>query len=309
MRESAGLFPLNSHKPPVQLLVSLVIISGVALISFVFILVSAKLIFGIGINSIDLERELLTDIEIKFLRYIQAIQHFSLFLLPSLIISLLMTGSIINYLGLRHRPGYIVLLAVILASVSILPITSALGVLNSGFELPEWFPKISDWIIRKDEQAGRLTGWLIKADNTGGLLINIIVLSLLPAFGEEFMFRGIIQNIFTKWFRSSNLAIWITAILFSIVHFQFFGFLPRILLGLFFGYLYHWSSSIWLPVLAHFINNLVPVLGAYFMGWEEMNNRIAERGLDKGWLILIPFLMVILFMNLIRSAYKTKTGN
>jgi membrane protease YdiL (CAAX protease family) len=101
------------------------------------------------------------------------------------------------------------------------------------------------------------------------MTINLIMIAVLPALGEEFIFRGVFQKIFCRLFGSGHIAIWITAFIFSFVHLQFFGFLPRFILGLLFGYLFYWSRTLWLPVIAHFVNNAVPTFIAYFQGWES----------------------------------------
>ena len=94
------------------------------------------------------------------------------------------------------------------------------------------------------------------------------MIALLPAVGEELIFRGIIQRILKNLFRSGHLSVWVTAFVFSAIHFQFYGFLPRFILGLVFGYLFLWSETLWLPVIAHFINNGVLLLLVYFQNPE-----------------------------------------
>ena len=87
------------------------------------------------------------------------------------------------------------------------------------------------------------------------LAVGLVVIALLPALGEELVFRGYLQNKINQLGRNPHWAIWISAFLFSLIHFQFFGFVPRMLLGGFFGYLYYYSGQFHLPVIAHFTNN------------------------------------------------------
>jgi membrane protease YdiL (CAAX protease family) len=103
------------------------------------------------------------------------------------------------------------------------------------------------------------------------MIINLFIIAILPAVGEEFFFRGVLQKILIKLFKSGHVAIWVTAFIFSAMHFQFFGFVPRFILGLIFGYLFFWSGTLWLPVISHFINNAVPVIMAYKQGMEKFN--------------------------------------
>jgi hypothetical protein len=90
------------------------------------------------------------------------------------------------------------------------------------------------------------------------------MIGIIPAVGEELLFRGIIQRVLIQWTRNKHLGVWIAAILFSALHFQFYGFVPRALLGVMFGYMLIISGNLWLPVIAHFINNTVAVI-AYYM--------------------------------------------
>jgi len=101
------------------------------------------------------------------------------------------------------------------------------------------------------------------------LSFNIFLIAILPALGEELFFRGAIIRVFQDW-RGFKTAIWITAFIFSAIHLQFYGFLPRLLMGAFFGYLLLWSENLWLPVTAHFINNVVAVVFYYlkFNGYK-----------------------------------------
>ena len=95
------------------------------------------------------------------------------------------------------------------------------------------------------------------------MLFNIFLIAFIPAMGEELFFRGALQGALRDW-KGIKTAIWITAIVFSAIHLQFYGFVPRMLLGAFFGYLIFWSNSIWPAVLAHFVNNVMAVIFYYF---------------------------------------------
>ena len=112
---------------------------------------------------------------------------------------------------------------------------------------------------------------IMTPETLSGMWLNLVIIAALPAIGEELIFRGVFQKILQNLFRSGHLSVWFTSFLFSAIHFQFYGFLPRFILGLIFGYLFLWSRNIWLPVIAHFINNAVPTVGAYIKGWDAIN--------------------------------------
>lgn len=117
---------------------------------------------------------------------------------------------------------------------------------------------------------------IVVLDSTiSGLLMNLVIMAVIPAVGEELIFRGCLQRIFCKWIASPHVCIWLVAIIFSAIHMQFYGFLPRMLIGALFGYLYFWSKNIYVPIFAHFLNNAsVTVMAFIYSGdgksYEEM---------------------------------------
>jgi uncharacterized protein len=136
--------------------------------------------------------------------------------------------------------------------------------LNQELQLPVFLAGIEDWMKRTEEQAAELTMAFLTVNTFPGYLVNVLMVALIPAFGEEFFFRGVLQKVFYRWFRNPHFAILFVAIIFSAFHMQFYGFLVRLALGVIFGYLFYWSGNIWYPVLAHFVNNFMPVSLTYF---------------------------------------------
>jgi uncharacterized protein len=119
------------------------------------------------------------------------------------------------------------------------------------------------------------------------------MIAILPAIGEELMFRGVIQRIFTNWTKNYHWGIWISAFLFSAMHMQFYGFLPRMLLGGMFGYLLVWSGTMWVPILAHFVNNTMGVLGYYLIDKGTITKDIEEWGTGTEQIPLLIFSIVL----------------
>jgi membrane protease YdiL (CAAX protease family) len=127
------------------------------------------------------------------------------------------------------------------------------------------------------------------------LFSNLLVIALLPAIGEELFFRGIVQKQFEELTQNRTAGIVLTALLFSALHMQFFGFIPRFVLGVFLGFLYQWSGTIWLPVTAHFINNA----GAVILTWAFTRNNSSINpdtiGIEPGQELLLG---ISVFMSL-----------
>ena len=135
---------------------------------------------------------------------------------------------------------------------------------NSKFNFPEFANEFEKWAREREDTAADLTRFLTNFGSMGELLLALIIIAVLPAIGEEIVFRGLIQNELYRGTNNIHMSIWFAAVLFSAIHFQFFGFVPRLLLGALFGYLYYWSGNLILAILAHFVNNAVSVLALYF---------------------------------------------
>lgn len=240
----------------------------VTILSFVL----AIPIFGKGVFS-DLVSSSLTfdSTNINLLKYLQTVQSVGLFIIPSIIVAYLLGGNVSTYLQLNRKP---VAMSVILALVIIYaasPLINVLGIWNSNMSLPEWMSGIENWMRQNEDAADKLTDLFVQANTVPALLFNVLMIGIIPAIGEELLFRGVIQRIFTEWIKNKHIAIWITAILFSALHMQFYGFIPRALLGAMFGYLLIWSGNLWLPVLAHFINNTTAVIAYYLYNNGNIN--------------------------------------
>ncbi len=296
MTDYLELIPLSTKKPFVQFLVSMLVILVTAIAGLIITLLTAWLLFGIAPGGAEIEQLSLSVREINYFKYLQTFQHLSMFLLPALLISFLMKGEFTSYMGMRTPIHMIAIILSMLLIVFMIPLNSYLAWLNSGLDLPDWLDSLEQWMGRKELQTERITQILINAGTPGALIINIIIIAILPAVGEEFLYRGVLQNIFKGWLKSGNFAVMLTAFIFSAAHLQFYGFLPRFVLGLVFGYIYLWSLNIWLPVIAHFVNNAIPVILSYFYGWDTINSTMDELSSKDGLRIIIPTAIVLLIM-------------
>jgi uncharacterized protein len=134
---------------------------------------------------------------------------------------------------------------------------------NMQMEFPEFMREFERWAQQKEDEAEQLTRNLTAMTTFGHLMMALLVIAVLPSIGEELLFRGLIQNKIYAGIGNVHVAIWLTGILFSAIHLQFLGFFPRMLLGVLFGYLYVWSGNLWVPVLAHLVNNGFTIIVLY----------------------------------------------
>ncbi|WP_259069179.1 CPBP family intramembrane glutamic endopeptidase [Mucilaginibacter sp. X4EP1] len=168
-----------------------------------------------------------------------------------------------TYLKANFRfPWGLLFIAVLIMLLSN-PVIEVLSNINEKLKLPHALGGIQKWMEDSENEARQITEVMLKMNTVWTLIFDVVFIGLVPAIVEEFMFRGTLQTIFLKWTKNSHVAIWITAILFSAFHIEFFGFLPRLMLGLLFGYFVAWTGSIWPAVWAHFLNNGLDVVVTY----------------------------------------------
>jgi uncharacterized protein len=116
---------------------------------------------------------------------------------------------------------------VLVLSFAASPFINFIGGLNANMQFPDWLSGVENWMKNAEDKAAEITEAFLKVETVGGLAFNIFMIAFLPAIGEELLFRGVIQRIFTNWTRNYHWGIWISALLFSALHMQFYGFIPE----------------------------------------------------------------------------------
>ncbi len=140
------------------------------------------------------------------------------------------------------------------------PLIDLLTTWNQGIHLPTALRQLEQWMIEYEKDAEILTKQLLQVNSWGEVITTLIVTALLAGIGEELLFRGILQKLFIQWTKNIHIGIFIAAFIFSAIHMQFFGFIPRLVLGVILGYLYIGSRNLWVPIVAHSLNNAWVVL-------------------------------------------------
>ncbi len=184
----------------------------------------------------------------------------------------------LNFFQSKNFADPMLSLVVFLMVVSFMGCNALLIQWNAQLSFPEFMKGFEKWIVQREAAAAELTALVTDFEHIGPFMVGILVIAIIPAIGEELLFRGLLQNYFQKAFRNPHLAIWLSAILFSAVHLQFLGFFPRMTLGALFGYLYLWSRNLYFPILAHFINNGFTLLMLYLFqsGYISVNIQETE---------------------------------
>ena len=304
MNDRASFFDLSDQPPIIQLVIAFLMVNLAGTLLFCLFLLAGSLIFRTNLFEMVPIPSGTEVREVSILKYIQISQQIAMFVIPAIVTANLLNKKKKSFLKMNRIPGSIPIVMVIMLALLIIPVISYTGVLNSRMNLPDWLSGVKDWMRTKEDAASDLTSLLIKSSRIGDLVINILILAIIPAIAEEMIFRGILQQILCRIFRSDHIAIWITAIFFSAIHLQFFGFLPRLLLGLCFGYLFFWTGNLWIAILAHFINNIVPVLMSHFIGWSELNDKALNMAEKQVLLPLVPALLSIGILYYFWSEYR-----
>ena len=247
------------------------IIFSVLVILFAwFIFQFIALLTGMFIFSIPFEdaANILKNIQhpegINFLKYVQAISSIGLFIFSSLTIAYFFDIHILKFLYLEKNPGFKNLLLIFILILVILPFSNLMTELNENLQLPDSLQRVQHFLETKEEEMNDIVKRFLDARGVWVFLLNILVIALIPAIGEELLFRGVFQKLFISLFKNVHLGIIITAFIFSALHLQFLSFLPRFILGIIFGYFVVWSESLWPAIIAHFINNALAVIYYYF---------------------------------------------
>jgi len=274
------------------------------LIAVLFLLLALTLLNALS-GDADLAVDLSKPSTIVILKVVQVISATIMFVLPAILIALLLSPAKLGYLGITTlpKPWYFVLaFAVIICG---LPLIGAMDELNKHMTLPASLARMEHWMQSSEEKAGKLIGAMLHMGSIGALIGNLFVIAFMAALSEELFFRGLVQNVLKEWVKNKHVAIWSAAFLFSAFHMQFYGFLPRMALGGLLGYLYVWSGSLWVPILAHFTNNAFSVVGAYLIQHEVVSKELDTVGTTREDLVYI-IISAVICTGLVFVAFKIR---
>lgn len=240
--------------------------------------------------------------DMLFLKIVQVGSSIGMFVLPPIFLGLVEknAGAYLRFEG--PITGRLTMLVALLILAVAMPFIDLTGRINQEMSLPEWLSGLEQWMLEKEQQAEQLTYAFLKVESTWGLIGNLLVIAVVPAIGEELLFRGALQTIFLRWIKNPHVAIWLVAIIFSAIHMQFYGFLPRLVLGALFGYLFYWTKNLWYPILAHFLNNAAAVVLAFFMHKE--GRELDDAVLPEAYATVLYVMSMILTLFLLNYIYK-----
>ena len=278
-----------------QLLMLLTVIAFCMIIAI--FLTSLLFVFKIGISP-----EIIKDVQQNLFDYPDLIretrflQTLGLFLFPAIISAWLFSDNYKEYLQIEQPIHLSATFWAIISMIVALPFLNLTYYFNQQMALPEALKSLETWMKEMEHANNQTIEVILNTDSTSTILFNILIICVIAGVSEEFMFRGLLQTFFGKVIRNPHILIWTIAILFSCIHLQFYGFITRVLLGAWLGYLMYYTKTLWIPVLAHFTNNFISV-GAYYL-FRNTPDKIQEidaAGTGATWWISVASLALFFF--------------
>lgn len=242
------------------------------------------------------------------------LQDIFLFILPVLLTVALVAVNPMRFLNFSGKVSARSMLLTLAVVVVAIPAMNRLVAWNEGISLPESFSGLEN-ILRNSEEAAKASVQALMGGTTlWDLLISVLIMGCLTGFAEELFFRGGLQTLLVKMLKNHHVAIWATAFIFSAVHLQFYGFVPRLVMGAFFGYLMWYGGSIWLPMAAHALNNSLVVINNWLLERKAIPVNADTIGVGDSassyiYVIiscaLIAWLIYLLFKNSVQAEHNS----
>lgn len=202
-------------------------------------------------------------LSVNTMRWSTVVQDILMFCAPAVFSAYVISKRPWRFLRLSTSPGIWQIVMAVAAMMAAIPFMNAVIAWNESLTLPDSLASVEQWMRASETRASEATALLFGDYSVVSLFIGIGLVGILVGFSEEIFFRGGLQNILCSSGKNPHIAIWVTAVVFSAVHVQFFGFFPRLLLGAFFGYMMYWSGSLWLAVICHALNNSMVVVSQW----------------------------------------------
>lgn len=278
------------------------ILIGLLIFGSIFSVILAYLVIYIVFGVNTLQGTSLLD-NIQYIRTMQIFNQVGIFIVPPVLFAIFTETRPVTYLGFTKVPlTNMIIIAFLILCVS--PIVNQLMVWNEAMVLPEQLEGLENWMKTSEESANAITEKMLSYTDSGSFAINIFMMVFLPALGEELLFRATAIRLFNRTFKNIHVSVWVSAILFSAFHLQFYGFLPRLFLGLLFGYLFVWSGSIWVPFIAHLVNNGVVIVVSWLYAAGYINQSADDFGNTDS--IIIKIASIIITSTVLFYAYKSR---
>lgn len=300
IEKSKGIWSQTNHSTLLYYL--LVVILGGLIASYLLGAIFCQAVYGISFFSSS--QVVFDPSNSELISAMKAMQFFNAlgtFVLPPVVFLHLRGLGLIEHLKLGNSLRIKGSALVFVMAVVMIPLANFLGALNEALPLPEFLSFLS----QAEEQTLLLTEQFLVMDTYSDLLFMILLMGVVAAVGEELLFRGIIQNLFQSWSGSKHLAIWLTALLFSVIHLQYHAILPRFVLGAFIGYVYVNSGNLRAAILLHFFYNTTLVVLSFLIQHNHVDTALETVGAES--ILVAVFLALILLFTSLKVLPKVKS--
>lgn len=232
---------------------------------------------------------------LRQIQVIQFLQTVFIFILPPFLLCRFLKTKPSVFLSMKSW-DYSKIGMGMLSILAMIPLLNVLVVWNQGLHLPDSLQNIELWMRNQEDAAAKITELLMSSTSFPDLLLTILLVAVLTGLGEELLFRGALLRIVGDALKKRmHLSIWLIAIVFSAIHLQFYGFIPRMLLGAWLGYLLLWTGSIWVPIFAHFTNNALSTIVIYGENNGSIQQDLDLIGVgDTWWMSVVSVVLLVL---------------
>jgi uncharacterized protein len=298
--------PFRQLQPYLKIMALIMVMIVTFLIVLAIGVVLSIPIFGRGmLDSLASLKDYADPLTVNALKYFQIVSQIGIFIVPAVIFVILTDDDIFAYLNLKTGSKKLSIIFGFLLLLVPMPFINWLVQINNEIHLPAYLSRIEDWMRNSEDNAQKLTDAFLATSTLGGFLINMVMVAVLAAVGEELIFRGILVKLFREWTGNVHLAVIIPALLFSALHLQFYGFFGRLVLGIILGYLLLWSGSLWVPIIVHFLNNAMAVIVSFLDQRGLINIDLESFGSSQNsYVITVSFLLMIFTMSMIHFHEK-----
>lgn len=301
---------LKDSKASSRLAALILLVPGFGIfLTLLGILLSIPFIDGSFVDVMTEMSAMTTEQHVHLMKYYQIVTQFAWFLVPALIFGSLVQKNVFEFFNMNQFPTLLFVVMGILIIFLSNPFNEWLVYQNNQLNLPPFLSDWETWMREAEEAAAIATNKFLEMDSFNEYLLNIFMIGVMAALGEELLFRGAAQPLMMKLFKNPHIGIWSVAIIFSIIHFQFYGFFARMFLGAILGYSYYFTKNLWIPIIAHFFNNSMAVTYVY-LSKEPLYNTsqgIIEVENVNTLYALLSLSFVILGLFIMRY-YATKSG-
>lgn len=261
--------------------------------------VAGAILFMAGISLPSVEGS------IWYYRFSIILQDIFVMFLPAYTLCLWIADKPMQMMGVRktRKMSQGLLYGFLIFGVSY-PAIAVIAQWNEQIVLPDSLTGVENWMRQMEDAAKDVTDLFLSGETLSDLFLNLLIIAAAAAFVEELFFRGALQQLIEKWLRNGHVAVWTAAFIFSAIHLQFYGFLPRLVMGAVLGYLFLYSRNLWIPMLYHFVNNAAVVVITYFWGESNFLEQLEDKPLT--WVSFIVMIVSGLLTYFLFSQYKVQ---